>query len=86
MAKVEKPPIPGWAWIFAVICVAMPVASLGGAIPGAVGFASAAGCVAIARDTRKSEGLRIAICLAIAAVCWLVFVLLIALFAGSRHA
>lgn len=77
-ATTEKPPIPVWAWVFAVACGAIPVITLGGAIPGALGFGGAAGCVSVARDPDKPVGTRLAICAAITGACWLVFFGLIA--------
>ena len=35
-AAQEKPRIPGWAWIFVVGCVLIPIVTVGGAIPGAI--------------------------------------------------
>jgi hypothetical protein len=71
--KTERkrlPPIPWWAWIFAVGCAILPVLTLGGAIPGGVGFGGAAGCVAAARDSRMPMGVRIAICTLIVLAAW----------------
>ena len=77
----EKPsqPIPPWAWIFVVACGLIPVVTLGGAIPGALGFGGAAGCIAVARDASKAIGLRVGICVAVTIACW---VLLVALLGG----
>ena len=69
----DKSPIPAWAWIFAVACGVIPVLTLGGAIPGAIGFGGAAGCVAVARDPDKARGTRVGICLAITTLCWVLF-------------
>ena len=77
MSDKTKGPIPGWAWIFAVACGIIPVLTLGGAIPGAIGFGGAGGCVAVARDESKSIGLRVGICCGITAACWVLFVALI---------
>src|SRR6187455_417393 len=51
-----KPPIPAWAWVFAVACGIIPVLTLGGAIPAAIGFGGAAGCVGTARNPAMSLG------------------------------
>ena len=85
MASSDKPPIPSWAWLFAVACGIIPVLTLGGAIPGAIGFGGAAGCVGVARDPQKPIGMRVGICFGITAVCWTLVVALvggIALLAG----
>ncbi len=65
-----KPRIPAWAWLFVAACVAIPVITLGGAIPGAIGGGGAFGCVAIARDTSKPVGVRLGLCIAVTVVCW----------------
>jgi hypothetical protein len=38
---------------------------------------SAAGCVSVARDPGKSEGMRVAICVGITAICWILFLALV---------
>jgi hypothetical protein len=73
----EKPPIPAWAWVFAAACGVIPVLTLGGALPGAIGFGGAAASVAVARDPEKSPGARFGICLAITALCWGLFLALV---------
>lgn len=71
-----KPRAPAWAWLFVALCVAIPVLSLGGAIPGAIGGGGAFACHAVARDARKGAGVRVAICVAITVVCWVLFLAL----------
>jgi hypothetical protein len=68
--RKRLPPIPWWAWVFAAGCAILPVLTLGGAIPGGVGFGGAAGCVAAARDSRMPVGVRIAICTLIVLAAW----------------
>jgi hypothetical protein len=75
---MEKGPIPGWAWIFAVACGLIPVITLGGAIPGAIGFGGAGGCISIARDESKAVATRVGLCLGITATCWVTFAALVA--------
>jgi hypothetical protein len=65
--------LPGWAWAFVVACVAIPVVSLGGAIPGAIGAGSAAGCANVAKREGMQPGTRIAACAAITAGAWVLF-------------
>lgn len=73
----EKPPIPPWAWLFALACIAIPIISLGGAIPGAIGGGGAAGCVGVARDVNKTVSTRILVCVVITGVSWGLFALLV---------
>jgi hypothetical protein len=53
--------------------VLIPIVTLGGAIPGGLGGGGAFACHAVARDASKSVPLRLGICAAITAGCWLVF-------------
>jgi len=82
--KPPKPPIPAWGYVFAGACGILPVLTLGGAIPGAVGFGGAAACIGISRDQSKSVGVRVAICIAIAVACWLI-VGAVALFFANKQ-
>ncbi len=72
--KPKQPPIPAWAWIFAVLCGAIPLVTLGGAIPAAIGFGGAGGCIGLARNPELNVAVRVIGCIAITAVCWLLFV------------
>lgn len=74
MANEQKPPIPGWAWIFAIACGIIPILTLGGAIPGAIGGGGAFGCIAIAREPSMALGIRIAVCTGISMLCWVLLV------------
>ena len=84
-AKPAKPPTPAWAWLFAAACALIPILSLGGALPGAIGIGGAGGCIGVARDAGKSVGLRVGICVAITAVCWALFAGLLVLMASARR-
>ena len=46
--------LPSWAWIFIIACGIIPIISLGGAIPVAIGLSGAAMCASIAKDVSKS--------------------------------
>ena len=63
-------PMPWWGWIFVVACLAIPVVTIGGAIPGAIGVGGAAGVYSVARNPGMNIGLRFFACLGIAVVCW----------------
>ena len=83
-AKPPKGPIPGWAWAFAVACGLLPVVTLGGAIPGALGLGCAAGCIEVARKATRPVGQRVAICAGLTALCWGLFVVFIVVVAMLR--
>jgi hypothetical protein len=82
---VTKPPIPAWAWLFAVACGIIPVLTLGVAIPGAIGFGGAGGCVAVARNPDLPLAGRIAACVAITVGCWALVAALLGGFAMLKN-
>jgi hypothetical protein len=65
-----RPSMPGWAYLFIVACGAIPILSLGGVIPGAVGFGGASICASIARSPQYSMAHRFVMCVMITAACW----------------
>jgi hypothetical protein len=77
-------PLPAWVWVFVVACAAIPVVSLGGAVPAVLGVLGAGGCV----STAKAKGLplvaRLGICLAITVACWIGFIVLISSIVRAR--
>lgn len=79
-----KPPIPWRGYLFAGACGIIPILTLGGAIPGAIGVGGAAGCIAVARDPAKSIPARVGICASISGVCWILFVVLVVLVARKK--
>jgi hypothetical protein len=83
--KPPKPKIPAWGYLFAGLCILLPILTLGGAIPGAVGFGGAAACVGVSRDDKKSIGIRIALCAAIVFACWMVVGAVVLLVAKARR-
>jgi hypothetical protein len=83
--KPARPPIPAWAWIFAVACGIIPVLTLGGAIPGAIGFGGAGGCISVARNTSMSVESRVAGCIAITVSCWALVIVIVGGLAVFTH-
>jgi len=79
-------PLPKWSYLFIAACIAIPVISLGGAIPAALGFGGAGGIAAVARDASKSWQLRLGLSGAICGICWILFALFVILFSGLRSA
>ncbi len=71
------PPAPAWANVFAVACGLIPLVTLGGAIPMAIGCGGASGCIAVARNSQLDMPTRLTLCTAITVGCWLgLFVIL----------
>lgn len=71
--NTPKPPIPAWAWLFGAVCFLIPVLTVGGAVPTAIGFGGAFYCIAVSRNPKKTTGLRLLRCAAATAVCWALF-------------
>ena len=68
-----KKPLPIWVWPFAVACFAIPVFSVGGAIPTGIGVGAGFYCLAIAREANKSTHRKLFHCGAAMAVAWTLF-------------
>ena len=66
--------LPGWAWLFILGCLAVPVVTLGGAVPGALGFGGAAGCANIAKKPGWEPLPRVMVCALITGGVWLLFI------------
>jgi hypothetical protein len=72
--------MPSWAWAFMAVCAAIPLVTLGGALPAAIGVGGVFGCRAAAIDSSMASGTRVAICVGITAMCWmLTFLVLVGL-------
>lgn len=69
--------IPWWVWIFVVACIAIPIVSLGGVIPAALGILGSSYCVRIAVSPEMKTIEKLFICLGITAIAWVLWVLLI---------
>ena len=75
--------LPPWAWIFVVACFAIPVITVGGALPTGIGFGAAGGCAQVAKKTDWETPPKVLACAGIAAGAWiLVFGLLAAVFSA----
>ena len=69
-------PVPKWAWPFMVACSAIPVISLGGALPAMIAVAGVSVILSVARNSRWSAALRVGACALMMVACWGSFVLL----------
>jgi hypothetical protein len=70
----QQPPMPKWAWIFIVLCAAIPVVAIGGAVPLLIGLAGGAACSRIAKHVSWSVAGRMAACAAVTLVSWVAFI------------
>src|SRR5215475_10464170 len=70
-------PVPTWAWIFIIACAAIPVISLGGAVPVLLAMAGVSGALAFPRLRQWSTSLRAGACTLIVLACWTGFGLLV---------
>ena len=78
-------PIPNWAWPFIVACVAIPVISLGGALPAVIAALGVSGVLSVARTSRWSAAKRAGACVLITLACWGAFGLLITALRGNQN-
>ena len=69
---------PGWVWTFVVICMVIPIITVGGAVPAAIGVSGALGCISVSRS-KLAAGMRVFLCIVVSSTTWLVFVWLMRL-------
>lgn len=62
--------MPWWSWIFVAACVAIPIVSLGGALPMVLGVLGALGCVRTAISPSMKMPAKLLSCVGITALCW----------------
>jgi len=68
---------PPWVWLFAVPCFAMPILTLGGAIPGALGFGAGAACMGIGGNAELPVAARVLLCALIVGSAWGALILVV---------
>jgi len=76
------PKMPVWTWIFIVASLAIPVVTLGGAIPGMIGGLGAAVNAKIAYTQKWNTQTRILICVLATGVAWALLYLFIEIMTG----
>lgn len=64
--------VPGWAWLFIIGCIAIPIVSVGGAIPILIGFTGATLSAKCSVQT-NNNALNFFLSLGVTAVAWIVF-------------
>lgn len=47
LSKEDFKNLPWWAWVYIVACIALPITTLGGAIPALAAFSGIVACVRI---------------------------------------
>ena len=77
-------PVPKWTWPFMIACVAIPVVSLGGALPAALAAAGIGGMLSVARINRWSTAMRAGACAVITLACWGAFGLVVTTVHGDQ--
>lgn len=69
-------PRPKWVLAFVILCVAIPIVSLGGAIPVLLGLVGAALCATISRSS-VSTLIKVLLCIVTTLVAWVLWFLLL---------
>jgi len=77
-------PVPKWSWPFMIACAAIPVVSLGGALPAALAGAGIGGMMTAARAGRWSTPMRMGACALITLACWGAFGLVVTTVHGDQ--
>jgi hypothetical protein len=65
--------LPWYFWVISALPIGIPILAMGGAIPGMLGFAFAAGCFTIAQNEEWPTGVRIVVSLALAVCAYVLF-------------
>lgn len=81
-ARAQPASMPIWGWGLLALCAPLV---LGGGLGAGLGVSSALICYGVARDTSKSVGLRVGICLAVIVACWIVYLFLAAVLMAALH-
>lgn len=76
-------PMPKWAWLFVIVCAAIPVLTLGGAVPVLIGIGGAVGCMTVTRSSTRSTRAKVAWSIGITVAAWAVFLVFIGAVAGG---
>lgn len=67
---------PAWVMVFFVICILIPIVSLGGALPALFGLGGAGLCVSVSK-TSLSVFIKVILCIGISLLAWFLWFLLI---------
>lgn len=65
--------MPWWIWIFIVMCVAIPIISLGGILPIAIAILCSISCIRIGVSPNIGTTKKLLCCFGITALAWTVF-------------
>jgi hypothetical protein len=76
--------MPKWMWIFIVACGFIPVLTLGGIVPVAIGLGGATACVAFSRHPTRSTRGKAVWATGITLTAWLLLIAFVAAVAGGR--
>jgi len=66
---------PAWVIAFAILCILIPIVSLGGALSALIGFGGAAACVAISKSLLPTPA-RVVLCTVVTIAAWIAFFIL----------
>lgn len=69
--------MPWWTWIFIVACIAIPIVSLGGALPVIFALFGSVYCVRVSVSPNMNTAKKILCCFGIAALAWALFGILV---------
>jgi hypothetical protein len=67
---------PKWVLVFAILCIAIPIVSLGGALPLLLGLGGVAICLAVSK-MNASVAVRVIVCAVVTAAAWAAWYFLI---------
>ncbi len=69
--------VPKWVWIFVLACAAIPIYTLGGAIPALIGFSGIMICIKLSVSRKLNTLMRVLLCALITGISWILLILFI---------
>lgn len=69
--------MPWWAWLFIAICVAVPIVSLGGAVPVLIAALGSMWCIRLSVSPNIKTSLKVLSCFGVSALAWALYGLLV---------
>ena len=74
--------MPWWTWIFVIVCIAIPIVSLGGALPVVIALLCSIWCVRVSVSPNIRTAIKVLCCLGILVLAWILFGILLFVLSG----
>ncbi len=68
--------VPWWSWVFAVLCIFIPIVAMGGGLPFLIGFGGAMVCVRTSVNPKMKTIGKVLLSLGVVILAWILFAVL----------